>query len=131
MLLMGTAPAGRLEVGIEQLRSTDGLIQVCLTREADAFPDCVGDPEAVRRTVRADNPAGLRFANLPSGEYALALIHDENGNERLDRFVGIPNEGIGFSMNPRFTFGPPRFSAARFQVGGGRETQSVRMRYFL
>ncbi|MBC7986910.1 MAG: DUF2141 domain-containing protein [Sphingomonadaceae bacterium] len=124
-----TSP-GRLDVDVEGLRSSDGLIQACLTRQADHFPDCDGDPNAVRRTIRANAPDSLAFANLPSGSYALSIIHDENANDRLDRFAGIPREGIGFSRNPAFTFGPPRFSAARFAVSGA-EAITVRMRYFL
>jgi uncharacterized protein (DUF2141 family) len=124
-----TSP-GRLDVDVEGLRSSDGLIQACLTRQADHFPDCDGDPNAVRRTINAGAPDSLAFANLPSGSYALSIIHDENANDRLDRFAGIPREGIGFSRNPAFTFGPPRFSAARFAVNGA-EAMTVRMRYFL
>jgi uncharacterized protein (DUF2141 family) len=72
---------------------------------------------------------------LSPGEYAIAVIHDENANAKLDTFAGIPKEGIGFSRNPRFTFGPPRFAAARFSVGGetagDAQRQQVRVRYFL
>jgi len=73
----------------------------------------------------------VRFENLPSGGYAIAILHDENANDRLDRFAGIPREGIGFSRNPRFSFGPPAFSAARFILGNDRDVQNIRMRYFL
>jgi len=124
-----TAP-GRLDVDVAGLRSADGLIQACLTREAGHFPDCDGDPRAERRTINASAADTLAFVNLPSGSYALSIVHDENANARLDRFAGIPREGIGFSRNPAFTFGPPRFSAARFAVEGSA-AMTVRMRYFL
>lgn len=127
-LLTGMTAAGRVEVSIERLRSDNGLIQACLTRLAEHFPDCDSDPAAIRRTARIGG--ALRFDNLPSGAYALSLIHDENSNDRLDTFVGIPREGIGFSRNPRFSFGPPDFGAAEFAVGGAGESQTVRMRYF-
>ncbi|MFS0772637.1 DUF2141 domain-containing protein [Sphingomonas sp. 1P08PE] len=127
-LSIGAAPVGRLDVAVDKLRSSKGLIRVCLTNDPANFPACVDDADAVTRSV----PAGtrtVRFAGLPYGGYAVAVIHDENGNARLDTFAGIPREGFGFSRNPVVRFGPPRFSAARFQLAGDAETQQVNMRY--
>ena len=79
-------------------------------------------------------PAGthaLRFDGLPRGGYAIAIIHDENGNAKLDTFAGIPREGFGFSQNPAIRFGAPRFAAARFTIDGDAAMQQVRMRYIL
>ncbi|PTQ13409.1 hypothetical protein CLG96_04750 [Sphingomonas oleivorans] len=130
MLLPGASPGTQLDVGIAALRSQKGALLVCLTRDPAHFPDCKNDPAARHLTVAAASPV-IRFSDLPSGDYALSLIHDENGNGRLDMFAGIPREGIGFSRNPRLLFGPPRFSAVRFHVEGGLITQDIRIRYFL
>lgn len=119
-----------LTVRIENLRSARGVVQACLTREAAHFPDCKNDPRAVRASVEAGT-ATLRFERVPPGDYALAVIHDENANGRLDTFAGIPREGFGFSRNPRIRFGPPRFEEARFTIGSGQSSQSVRIRYLL
>lgn len=130
-MLAGLSPSGELEVNVEALRSDNGLIHVCVTRNANHFPDCAGDPAATKESFRVRDTRSVRFANLPAGQYAIAILHDENSNNQLDRFAGIPREGIGFSRNPRFSFGPPRFSSARFSLGNNREVQSIRMRYFL
>ncbi|NNC73701.1 MAG: DUF2141 domain-containing protein [Sphingomonadaceae bacterium] len=130
MLSAGSLGA-QLEVNVERLRSNEGLIHVCVTRDEAHFPDCDDDPDAVKGSFRAADTRTISFRNLPSGGYAVAILHDENSNNRMDRALGIPREGIGFSRNPRFTFGPPRFSAARFMLQNGRETQQIRMRYFL
>ncbi len=102
-----------------------------MTRNADHFPDCENDPAAVRESFSAADTGSIRFENLPSGDYAIAILHDENGNRRLDRFAGIPREGIGFSRNPRFSFGPPSFSSARFRFDQAGSAQRIRMRYFI
>lgn len=128
--LGGAMPPASLEVSFDKLRSHKGVIQVCLTADPENFPDCVDDRAAIERVVRADS-GPLRIAGLAHGNYALAAIHDENANSKLDTFAGIPKEGIGFSRNPRLGFGPPRFTAARFQVGGASAKESVRMKYFL
>ncbi|PZQ62155.1 MAG: hypothetical protein DI544_05245 [Sphingomonas taxi] len=130
MPLIGAAPVGSLEVDIAQLRSAKGLIRICLTADPANFPNCVDDHDAVTRSVPAGQH-GIRFTALPRGDYAVAVIHDENGNAKLDTFAGIPKEGFGFSRNPPIRFGPPRFSAARFTLASDAETQQVRMRYIL
>ena len=127
-MLIGAAPVSRLDVAVDHLRSTKGLIRVCLTADPDNFPACVDDAEAVTRSVPAA-ARSVRFEGLPPGDYAVAVIHDANENAKLDTFAGIPREGFGFSRNPAVGFGPPRFSAARFALGAEAETQQIRMHY--
>ncbi len=130
MPLIGATPVASLDVAVEQLRSAKGLLRVCLTADPDNFPNCVDDTDAVTRSVPA-GAKGVRFEGLPRGGYAVAVIHDENGNAKLDTFAGIPKEGFGFSRNPAIRFGPPRFAAARFGIEGDAERQQIRMRYIL
>ncbi|MFM9827149.1 MAG: DUF2141 domain-containing protein [Sphingomonas sp.] len=129
-MLPGAAPTSRLEVKIDNVRSAKGVLRLCLTADPQNFPGCVDDAQAVTRNV----PAGqheVEFAGLPLGNYAVAVIHDENTNAKLDTFMGIPREGFGFSRNPKIGFGPPRFSAAEFSVAWLPAAQSVKMRYLL
>lgn len=120
-----------VEVAVEGLRSARGLVRLCLTRDPRHFPDCNGDPAAVTRSVPAAQAASIRLGGVSAGSWALSVIHDENGNGRLDRFLAIPREGFGFSRNPRIRFGPPDFDQARFEVAGARVRQAVRIRYLL
>lgn len=106
------------------------MLRLCLTADPANFPSCVDDADAVTRSVPATTRL-VRFDALPVGGYAVAVIHDENGNAKLDTFAGIPREGFGFSNNPAIRFGPPRFAAARFRHAGDATAQQVRMRYLL
>lgn len=130
LALPGATPMCDVVVEIEELRSDKGVLQICLTGQEKYFPDCENDPAARRMTVPAADAATV-FHALPAGNYALAVVHDENANSKLDKFAGIPREGIGFSRNPRFTFGPPKFAKARFAAEPGGSAQTVKMRYFL
>ena len=107
------------------------MVRLCLTRRPAHFPDCNSDPAAVRRSVAAGAAAHIRVTGVAPGVYALSVIHDENGNGRLDRFLAIPREGFGFSRNPRIRMGPPRFDETRFEVGTGAVRQAVQMKYLL
>ena len=128
--LPGAVATGELSVDVSNLRSHEGLVRVCLTADPANFPACIDDAQAVTRSIPA-SATTIRFGGLARGDYAVAVIHDENGNRKLDTFAGIPREGFGFSRNPPVTFGPPRFAAARFTLTSDAETQQVRMRYLL
>ena len=130
LLATGTAPVARLDVALDHLRSTRGTVRVCLTADPANFPACVDDADAVRLSIPASETR-FTLPGLPPGSYALAVIHDENGNGRLDTFLGVPREGYGFSRNAPVRFGPPRFAAARFTLGIEGATERVTMRYLL
>ncbi|WP_246610957.1 DUF2141 domain-containing protein [Aquisediminimonas profunda] len=132
LLLTATVAAAepsRLDLKIVGLRSLKGNILICLTANGRAFPNCAKDAEAHKMTVPAAKAASVYFSDLAPGTYAVALIHDENANGKLDTALMIPREGFGFSNNPAIGFGPPKFAAARFTVGSGETTQSIKMKY--
>jgi uncharacterized protein (DUF2141 family) len=117
-----------LDVSVSGLRNKKGNVLVCLTAKAKAFPDCSKDPNALKRTVKATAAGSISFGEVAAGTYALSLIHDENANGKLDTSMAIPNEGFGFSRNPKIMFGPPSFKAAAFALAGAGK-QTVKMKY--
>lgn len=129
-LLPAASPTVSLEIDVQKLRSKKGLLRICLTARPQSFPDCKNDAQALTRSVPATQNV-VTFEGLAPGTYAAAIIHDENGNAKLDTLMGIPREGFGFSRNPAIGFGPPSFNAARFTVDATAAPQQVRMRYLL
>jgi uncharacterized protein (DUF2141 family) len=129
--LSGQTLPVEVDVQVQNLRNTRGVVRLCLTRNPAHFPNCDRDPAAVSRSVPAGAAGSIRFQGLAPGTYALGVIHDENGNGRLDTFMAIPREGFGFSRNPRLRMGPPRYDEVRFTVSSGRATSIVRMTYLL
>ena len=129
-LLQGAAPISTLDVTVTKVRSAKGVLRYCLTADPKNFPGCVDDAHAVTRSVPAGTTS-VSFEGLPHGDYAVAVIHDENNNKKLDTFLGIPKEGFGFSRNPAIHFGAPRFAAARFTIDGDSKAEDIRMMYLL
>jgi uncharacterized protein (DUF2141 family) len=123
-------PSQPLVMDVEGLRSTRGRILICLTRRADHFPDCSRDPDRRHFSVPAVN-GPVAFGDVAPGDYAIAIIHDENSNDKLDTFAAIPREGVGFSRNPVIRFGAPSFRSAQFTIAGAPVHQTVRLKYFL
>jgi uncharacterized protein (DUF2141 family) len=122
--------ADALVVDVRGLHSGKGQVLCFLYASAVGFP---GDPDrALAKTTAsiAERSATCRLAGLAPGAYAVAVVHDENANGRLDRNVlGMPSEGVGASNNPVSHFGPPRFDQARFNYRGGADRLSVQVRY--
>lgn len=70
------------------------------------------------------------FENLPYGNYAVAIYHDRNSNERLNRgLFGMPEEGYGFSNDAPASFGPADFDDAVFDLETADTMIQIKMRY--
>ncbi|MDI1297348.1 MAG: DUF2141 domain-containing protein [bacterium] len=131
--LMGAGPVDTqqpLTITLEGLRSSKGHLMICVTHTPKYFPDCTGDPDG-RHMIVPTSAGPIALGSLPPGTYAIAIVHDENSNGKLDTFAGIPREGVGFSRNPALRFGAPSFKSAQFTVGGAPVRQAIKLKYFL
>jgi uncharacterized protein (DUF2141 family) len=130
LLTAASAPPPKVDVSITGLRSAKGQILVCLTTNPKAFPDCSKDKGSVRMAVKAADAGDFAVHAPAAGTYAIAVVHDENSNNKLDTAIFLPKEGFGFSRNPTITVGPPSFKSASFAVAGDMR-QSIKMKYML
>ncbi len=126
------AKPGEVVITVTDLRSGKGVVRACMTTRADIFPKCIKDPAAFRAVVPASGKVEIRFTGVKPGQYAIALLHDENGNGKADRAMGMmPKEGYGFSRDAPVKMAPPKFSDAVFPFGEGTSRVTIKMRYFL
>jgi uncharacterized protein (DUF2141 family) len=122
------ASGGSVEVKIEGIASTDGLIYASLFSSANGFPSARELAVANQSVPASDSSNGtlvLKFLDIPAGAFAISIMHDANANGKLDtNFMGIPSEDYGFSQNPNSMFGPPSFDKAAVSLAAG-ETQQL------
>lgn len=130
-LLIAADTPGALTVELSGVRNAKGNLFLCLSSVPRHFPDCSADPAARKITVPTAKAGKLVFDGVAAGTYALSIMHDENGNAKLDTSLGLPREGFGFSRNPVVRFGPPKFKDVRFVKPAGALSVPVRMKYFL
>jgi len=119
VLLSGSPPLadggrGRLVIEIVGFQSSSGSVKVALWNNAKSF--LVSDDYVARgEGPIAELTARVILEDIPHGEYAVSVFHDENDNGKLDTgFMRIPKEPIGTSNNARGRFGPPKYRDARF-----------------
>lgn len=127
-LIIGSAPSGSVNVTVNGLRNAKGFIRACITPNPKEFPDC-GHGSARNISIAAANGAVLSFPNLPAGRYAISILHDENGDGRMNKMLMLPKEGFGFSRDAPVRLGPPPFGAAAFDVGAGTVNAHIKVRY--
>lgn len=133
-LLTGAYPAaaGEVVITITDMRSSKGVVRACMTTKESIFPKCRKDPAAHRTVVPAGEKVTIRFTNVEPGEYAVALLHDENNDGKANRALGMmPREGFGFSRDAKVRMGPPDFGDAVFKHGTANQSLTIKMRYFL
>jgi uncharacterized protein (DUF2141 family) len=122
---------GTIVVDMVGFHSDKGQALVALFRTAKGFPD---EPkQAVRRVAVKIRKGAARavLRNLPPGPYAVAVLHDEDGDREMKTdFLGRPEEGYGASRDARGRFGPPKFDDARIALPPGRTlVAAIRMTY--
>jgi uncharacterized protein (DUF2141 family) len=126
--LAQTTNSGTLLVLVNGLDDTRGQLLVAIYNEKNEFlsaQPAMGTGTAISRTAQV-----VKFEKVPYGEYAVAVIHDQNNDGILDKnFIGIPTEGYGFSNNAMGDFGPPSFDDASFKVADNCTTQVIALKY--
>jgi uncharacterized protein (DUF2141 family) len=108
-----------IRVKMKGFRSEAGKAAVSLFASPDGFPN--DSSKASNRVIKDihNGVADVVFNNVSPGRYAIAVLHDENNNQKMDtNFIGMPKEGYGVSNNVRRKMGPPRFEDAAFEVKG-------------
>lgn len=140
-LLALPAFAAELRLTVKGVRSDKGEILIGIYKDPEAFAHAIADrskrglmPDSGRLvgcSIRAQiGSQSTVFTQLTPGRYAVAVIHDENDNGRLDRtFLGVPIEGYGFSNDRRGFFGAPSFDAASIVIGDGDVSTFVTLVY--
>ncbi len=104
-----------LKVTIIKLHSNSGVVLVSLFKDGLGYPDNPEKAFGKEKAYIVDKTATIIFKSVPPGSYAVAILHDENNNQRMDKNVlGIPKEGYGFSNNASAAFGPPSYRKASF-----------------
>lgn len=107
-----------LYLTISNIKKAKGQIIVSIYKTAEDFPKEGKEFKKVIIDVKSI-PSEIQNIHLPKGEYAIALLHDENEDGECNfNMIGIPTEGYGFSQNFKPLFTVPDFDDTKFVVSG-------------
>jgi uncharacterized protein (DUF2141 family) len=108
--------ASDITVEIIDLSNKNGDVKIGLYNKAEDFSK-VDKAYKLRSIKILSKTVKYKFTNIPNGTYAIAVFHDENQNDKVDKiFLGIPSEGYGFSNNIRPSFRSANFEESKFEL---------------
>jgi uncharacterized protein (DUF2141 family) len=122
---------GDVEVVVTGLRNDVGMVRLLLFFSPNGFPE---DVKKADRRVAVPIHGGVARATFPrvaSGYVAVALLHDEDNDAATKKnFVGVPQEGFGFSRNPKIGLSAPDFDECKLLLPpGGQIRTEIRVIY--
>jgi len=118
--------AGQLSVNF-QARSNKGEVYVSVHSNVATFPMKAEEVSIKAYVLASENVVIIK--DIPNGEYAVAIYHDENSNGKLDTgWFGIPAEGVGASNN-KASFGPPSYKDALFKIDSEEKRIIIDIKY--
>lgn len=119
-----------LQVKIENVRNSEGYVLAALYNSEKGYPEDAEQALISDRIKAGSQNNTFTFKDIPSGTYAIAIFHDENDNQELDKnVVGIPQEGYGSSNNVQKMFRAPNFEESKFEVGKKDRIISIKLNY--
>ena len=125
--LAGPATAATLTVAVGNVAEAKGQIRIAVYDEETWL-----DTErwiAAQRIPAATGGNVTATFELPSGVYAVAVLHDLNANGKMDyRFLRLPKEPYGFSNGVVPRLGPPAFQDAKFILGDEGASVGIELR---
>jgi uncharacterized protein (DUF2141 family) len=125
------APCPGIHVTVLDIRNSSGTVACALFEAPEGFPiEYLRVATNVMVIKIRKSQARCDFEDIPPGTYALAVIHDENMNGKLDvNAFGIPKEGYGFSNAATGWFGAPSFKEASFHYDGRNLDMTLSLHY--
>jgi uncharacterized protein (DUF2141 family) len=88
-----------LTITIPNIKNTSGGVHVSVYSSKNKASFTKIGQEFKVLDFKAEGATGKYIIkNLPEGEYAIAIYHDENGDKKCNtNMIGIPKEGYGFT----------------------------------
>jgi uncharacterized protein (DUF2141 family) len=120
-----------IHVKILNIKNSTGTVACALFESPEGFPyEYLRSATNVMVIKIREAQARCDFEDIPPGTYAMAVVHDENMNGKLDaNWLGVPSEGYGFSNDASGVLGPPSFSAASFKYDGQNVDLTMTLHY--
>jgi uncharacterized protein (DUF2141 family) len=124
--MSSSAFASPAQIRVQGLRQDKGSIIINLFASAESWESEVPD-KIVQISPLQGNSAAITV-DLPAGNYAFFLYHDEDANGELKRGTfGLPGEPYAFSNNVRIGLSKPSFQKMKFVVPDAGTTQEVQL----
>ena len=120
-----------LTICVEGIRNNEGVIRLAFYHNDEEFQhDKPFRSETVRKDTLSTKSFCIPYSGLKAGTYGVALLDDENENNRMDYKLLIPAEGFGFSDYNAEGAKRPKFDDFKFKLDQQGKKVKIRIKYF-
>ena len=106
-----------LIVTVDGVANSKGMVGVLVFNSARGWPEQVSTALRSNAVAAQAGLTEVTIPGLPTGNYGVVVLHDENKNKKLDRdWLGKPKEQWGMSNNPEYFLSAPSFEQSRFRL---------------
>lgn len=126
----GVVTSGSIQVVVNGVEKVEGQIGILLFENKEGFP--TDRKKALKEVLipLAEKQLSYTFQDLPYGQYAISVMHDNNMNDELDANIfGIPKEGVGTSNNVKSFMRAPKFDEASIVLDSPKLTTIIKIKY--
>lgn len=119
------------DINLSHIRNSEGVFYIFIYTYKNQYPyEPYKHYKVAKNKVKNGKlTARINHIELPK-QLAVALIDDENNNEDLDRWLGLPTEGYGFSNNIKPLFSLPDYEDLLINLSPNN-TIHIKIQYLL
>ena len=119
-----------LNVHISGIRNNSGVIQLVFYTTSESFEkEKPMLTKIIPKTGMVNGTLSASYTGLKPGTYGVAILDDENTNQKMDYGLILPKEGFGFSDYYHTGMSRPKFAQFSFILGTADKTVQIRIRY--
>jgi uncharacterized protein (DUF2141 family) len=115
--------AGKVTVIVENVQSSDGVVNVALCAKGLSREGCT----YFKEVKASPGFVETEFEEVPPGTYAVVAYHDVNGNDQFDQFMKIPREPYALSSKAADEL-VPSFEDAALPIKAGDNAVILRLK---
>ena len=119
-----------LTVHVSGIRNSSGTIRVCFYNTSESFDQ--EKPMLIKieqKTKMANGVLTFSYSGLKTGVYGIAILDDENSNQKMDYGLILPKEGFGFSDYYHTGMSHPKFESFDFVLKNETKSVEIKLRY--
>lgn len=118
LLLTQSIAAATLTIVVSNVTEAEGSVMVAVLAGEQGFKEETPPAAALMQPAQTGEMT-FTASGLDDGDYAIQVMHDVNGNGKLDsNFIGMPIEPWAMSNNARGNFGPPKWEEVKISITG-------------
>ncbi|PBQ31112.1 hypothetical protein CNR22_04815 [Sphingobacteriaceae bacterium] len=119
-----------LKVNINSIRSDKGNIRLAFYKDSKSFDDEKAFLiKTIPKTALKNGTLAVSYNGLKPGTYGIAILDDENINEKMDYGMVLPKEGFGFSNYFHTGMSRPKFESFDFTLDKADVTVEIKVKY--